>query len=481
MYVGDPQLTASQVLQTFQRNELYLFLGAAFTSVGLVSMAFAFLSRKFDAVLFWLALFAILYGTRLWLNATFLRLLMPHEAFFSRLPNVANYLVPIPAFFYFAEAGFLGLNGRKIAIALTLPFLCISVGNLWFGNSLVFVYINNAIVIIMLAALTIESIRRKQVDKDFTIVRVGIMVFVTFALYDNIAGVFGRFPQKEPIGFAFFLAALGYVAARRSLHRDQQFNDLQKELEIARRIQTSILPSAYPQSAHFHVAARYVPMTAVAGDFYDFLVADQTQAGLLIADVSGHGVPAALIASMVKLAATSQRASAADPALLLAGMNTVLCGNTQEQFVTAAYVYLDAESSTLRYSAAAHPPMLLLRDGEVIELTENGLMLAAFSFATYTTAEYPLEPRDRLLLYTDGILEATNAQGEEFGSSRLHTLLKQAANLSAEDAAASILSSIELWSSRSQNDDLTLLVCDYLCANTPSPGAYLSDPAEALA
>ncbi|MGF7179413.1 PP2C family protein-serine/threonine phosphatase [Tunturiibacter psychrotolerans] len=473
MYVGDPQLTAGQVLRTFQHDELYLFLGAAFTSLGLVSMAFAFLSRKFDAVLFWLALFAIFYGTRLWLSGGFFALLLPNTAFFNRLPRAANYLVPIPAFFYFAEAGFLGLRGRKIAIALTLPFLCITIGNLWFGNSLVFVYINNAIIIIMLAALTIESIRRKQVDKDFTIVRVGIMVFVAFALFDNIAGIFRRFPQKEPIGFAFFLAALGYVAARRSLHRDQQFNALQKELEIARRIQTSILPSPYPQSAHFHVAARYVPMTAVAGDFYDFLISSETEAGLLIADVSGHGVPAALIASMVKLAATSQRTNAADPALLLSGMNSVLCGNTQDQFVTAAYVYLDAASSTLRYSAAAHPPMMLFRAGDITELTENGLMLAAFSFATYTTAEYPLQAGDRLLLYTDGILEATNPQGEEFGSTRLHTLLKDAAHLNAEDSADRIISSLEQWSSSARTDDLTLLICDYQSANIPVPATRL--------
>ncbi len=432
-------------------------------------MAFAFLSRKFDAVLFWLALFAIFYGTRLWLNAGFSRLLMPHEAFFYRLPNAANFLVPIPGFFYFAEAGFIGLRGRRIATFLTIPFLCISIGNLWLGNSLIFVYINNAIVITMLAALTMESIRRKQVDKDFTIVRLGILVFVAFALYDNIAGVFARFPQKEPVGFAFFLAALGYVAARRSLHRDQQFNALQKELEIARRIQTSILPPAYPQSAHFHVAARYVPMTAVAGDFYDFLITDEAQAGLLIADVSGHGVPAALIASMVKLAATSQRANAADPAQLLAGMNTVLCGNTQEQFVTAAYVYLDAESSTLRYSAAAHPPMLLLRGGDVIELTENGLMLAAFTFATYTTADYLLEPGDRLLLYTDGLLEAVNLQGEEFGSNRLHALLQETGYLPAEEASTQIISSLERWSSQSQNDDLTLLICDYQSHHPTAP------------
>jgi sigma-B regulation protein RsbU (phosphoserine phosphatase) len=323
--------------------------------------------------------------------------------------------------------------------------------------------INTIIIILSLIALAIQSLTRKNSDRDFIIIRLGIVVFAAFALYDNISNALGKHPFKEPLGFAFFLGTLGYVAAKRSLHRDHQFSEIQKELEIARRIQTSILPSAYPESAHFNVAARYVPMTTVAGDFYDFLVADQTQAGLLIADVSGHGVPAALIASMVKLAATSQRANAADPAMLLSGMNTVLHGNTQEQFVTAAYVYLDAASSTLRYSAAAHPPMLLLRGGSVVELAENGLMLAAFSFATYSTAEYPLESGDRLLLYTDGILEATNAAGEEFGPNRLSALLQHGASLTAEAAADNIISSLQTWS-KSQNDDLTILICDYAAA-----------------
>jgi sigma-B regulation protein RsbU (phosphoserine phosphatase) len=334
------------------------------------------------------------------------------------------------------------------------------VGTILFGPKQSFRSINSTIIILSLIALTIQSLRRKEFDSDFVIVRRGIVVFVAFALYDNISGTLGHFHNVEAPGFAFFLCTLGYVAAKRSLHRDHQFSEIQKELEIARRIQTSILPRAYPESAHFNVAARYVPMTAVAGDFYDFLVADQTQAGLLIADVSGHGVPAALIASMVKLAATSQRANAADPATLLSGMNTVLHGNTQEQFVTAAYVYLNAASATLRYSAAAHPPMLLLRGGSVVELAENGLMLAAFSFATYSTAEYPLEPGDRLVLYTDGLLEAANATGEEFGPHRLSALLKDGAHLNPQAAADHIISSLQTWS-KSQNDDLTVLICDY--------------------
>jgi sigma-B regulation protein RsbU (phosphoserine phosphatase) len=460
MYAGDPQLTASQVLRTFHHDELYLFLGVAFTTLGLVSVAFAFLSRKFDAMLFWLALFAIFYGQRLLLRLGLLALMVPPSVFFDSLKTSSNYLVPIPGIFYFAAAGFLGRSGRKIAIALMVPFLCLFVGTILAGPKQAFEWINYGLVIGSLIALMIQSVMRKKIDSDFVIVRRGIVVFVAFALFDNIAGLFGHFPYKEPIGFACFLGTLGYVAAKRSLHRDHQFSEIQKELEIARRIQTSILPRTYPESAHFNVAARYVPMTAVAGDFYDFLVADQTQAGLLIADVSGHGVPAALIASMVKLAATSQRANAADPAMLLTGMNTVLHGNTQEQFVTAAYVYLDAASSTLRYSAAAHPPMLLLRGGSVVELAENGLMLAAFAFSTYSTAEYPLEPGDRLVLYTDGLLEAANATGEEFGPHRLSALLKDGARLSAEAAADHIISSLQTWS-RSQNDDLTVLICDY--------------------
>jgi sigma-B regulation protein RsbU (phosphoserine phosphatase) len=460
MYAPDSQLTASQVLRTFHHDELYLFLGAAFTALGLVSVAFAFLSRKFDAMLFWLALFAILYGQRLWLQSGLLSLVVPPSVFFDSLKKASNYLVPIPALFYFAIAGFLGRYGRKIAIALAVPFLCLFAATFLFGPKDSFDLINNIIVILSLIALAIQSLRQKNFDSDFVIVRRGIVVFVAFALFDNIAPAFGYFPYKEPLGFAFFLCTLGYVAAKRSLHRDHQYNEIQKELEIARRIQTSILPRAYPESDHFNVAARYVPMTTVAGDFYDFLITDPQQAGLLIADVSGHGIPAALIASMVKLAATSQRANAADPATLLTGMNTVLHGNTQEQFVTAAYVYLNAASGTLRYSAAAHPPMLLLRAGNVVELTENGLMLAAFSFATYSTVEYPLQPGDRLVLYTDGLLEATNATGEEFGPQRLSALLKDGAQFDPEAAADHIISSMQTWS-KSQNDDLTFVICDY--------------------
>jgi sigma-B regulation protein RsbU (phosphoserine phosphatase) len=461
MYAGDAQLTASQVLRAFHEGELYLFLGAAFSTFGLISVAFAFLSRKFDAMLFWLGLFAIFYGQRMWIDLPLLALMIPPSAFFDNLRAAVGYLVPIPAFFYFDTAGFLTrFGGRKVAIAISIPLLCLFVATFLFGHKHAFDLINNGIVILSVIALIIQSVTRRRTDQDSVILRRAVLLFGAFVLYGNITAAWGHFHNVEPLGFAFFLATLGYVTAKRSLARDHQFGEIQKELEIARRIQMDILPSAYPHSDHFQVAARYVPMTSVAGDFYDFLLTDPQQAGLLIADVSGHGVPAALIASMVKLAVTSQRANTSDPAMLLSGMNTVLCGNTQSQFVTAAYVYLDATSATLRYSAAAHPPMLLLRSGQVIEVTENGLMLAAFSNATYSTAIHPLHSGDRLLLYTDGLLEAANPTGEEFGPHRLSALLQSGARLNAEAAADHIISSLQIWS-KSQNDDLTVLICDY--------------------
>jgi phosphoserine phosphatase RsbU/P len=460
MILADTTLTASEVLRVFHHDELHLFLGAAFTTVGIVTALFCLLRRRFDALLAYLAIFAFLYGQRMWLNVRLLEIMLPDKHLLNLLRAVANYLMPIPAFFFFRAAGFLGRRGKTVATVMSVFFFGLVVATLVFGPRKAFDDVNNTVIIAVLLVVAVQSLRQDSTDRNFVILRRGVLVFVAFALCDNIVGLFWRPPQVEPYSFAFLLGCLGYVAGRRTLEREQQLGDIQKELAIARRIQLSILPAAFPASDNFSVAARYVPMTAVAGDLYDFLLTGNNQAGLLIADVSGHGVPAAMIASMVKLAATSHRSSSADPALLLAGMNATLCGNTQNQFVTAAYVFLDAEAGELRYSAAGHPPMLLLRDGKVIEVTENGLLLAAFAHAAFSNVTLPLEPGDRLLLYTDGILEAANAKGDFFGHEALCSLLQKTAALATSDTADRIIATIQQWA-KAQDDDLTVLVCDY--------------------
>jgi sigma-B regulation protein RsbU (phosphoserine phosphatase) len=452
-------LTADQVLRVFHQSEIFLLLGASFATVGIVSAAISFFGRKFDPLLLWLAIFAFVYGNRLWLQTPLLGLMVPDSVFFRSLSASANYLIPIPAFFYFDAAGYLGRLGRKLVYPLAAVMLCLVICVFVFGPLHIFVVVNTVTVVLALLALAFSFIRAQAPDADFRIIRFGLLVFVALALWDNIAGLY-RPTKLEPFGFLIFLSTLGYVTARRSLDRDAQLAAVHKELEVAQEIQRSILPGAFPESADFRVAARYAPMRSVAGDFYDFLLAGGREAGLLIADVSGHGVPAALIASMVKLAAASQRANAADPAAFLAGMNSVLCGNTQSQFVTAAYVHLNAAAAEMRYAAAAHPPMLLLRDGEVSEIAENGLMLGAFDTAAYEMTVHALEPGDRLVLYTDGIMEAANEKAEEFGRERLSALLRGAAMLSHDGLADLILTTVQRWSA-TQEDDLTVLVCDY--------------------
>jgi phosphoserine phosphatase RsbU/P len=456
----DARYTTGQILQAIHHDQLYLFLGASFITVGFVAAAFSLLRRKLDPLLLWLALFAILYGARLWMTTDMVGLELPHTPLFRNFTLAISYLVPLPAFFFFEAAGFLGRWAKISRYAAIAIFLSLFAGTIVLGRLHVFDLANSIVVVVAMVVLVARSILRQEATRDFIVIRRGLVVFAGFVIYGNLSDAFGHYQKVEQYGFAFFLGCLGYVAARQTLERDAELGAIQKELEVARRIQLSILPSAFPASTSFHVAARYLPMTSVAGDFYDFLLGNDQQAGLLIADVSGHGVPAALIASMVKMAATSQRAFVADPAGLLSGMNAALCGNTQQQFVTAAYVHLNSQRGELRYSAAGHPPMLVLRQGEVTEVEENGLMLAAFSFATYLNAVSSLEPGDRILLYTDGIVEASNAEREEFGRDRLRALLRQCASLSHHETADRIVSTVQGWAV-SQEDDLTVLVCDY--------------------
>jgi sigma-B regulation protein RsbU (phosphoserine phosphatase) len=413
--------------------------------------------RRFDALLVWMAIFAHLYGQRLWMNAGLLRMTIPDTESFRRLTAATDYLVPIPAFLFFQAGGFLGRWGKKIVVALVALFAALVIGTVLLGALPIFRYINNSVIVVLIVAMMVMLISRRSVDRDFAVIRIGLICFGVLAIFDNVV----RSLKVEPYGFAVLLACFGYVAARRTLTRDEEYGEIQRELELARRIQLSLLPAAFPESTVFRIAARYVPMNSVAGDLYDIIASDSSRIGLFIADVSGHGVPAALIASMVKMAAISQRDHAEHPAQLLTGMNRALCGNTQGQYVTGAYAWLDAGSRELRYAAAGHPSMFRLRNGQVTEIAENGLLLAASESATYDDITVPLEPGDRLMLYTDGLIEARNGEGKLFGEEALKRAFQKVANLAPAQAVDGIIASVQQWA-HTQDDDLTVLVCDYL-------------------
>lgn len=236
----------------------------------------------------------------------------------------------------------------------------------------------------------------------------------------------------------------------------RQLLTIQKELETARQIQMSILPSSIPQIPGLDIAARYIPMTSVAGDFYDFIVVDEKHLGILVADVSGHGMPAALIASMLKIALAAEIAHAADPAQVLMGLNQTLCGKFEHHFITAAYLFVDLQKGTLTYAGAGHPPLLMWGQSSagVRDVEENGLFLGKFPWATYSSRELPLNAGDWCLLYTDGIPETADPTGIDFGTDRFKQVLETDESISADQFADRLLDELSRWSARGRFEDL---------------------------
>ena len=250
-----------------------------------------------------------------------------------------------------------------------------------------------------------------------------------------------------------------------------QLTAIKNELETARQIQLSILPGEMPKTDNLDLAARYLPMTAVAGDFYDFIVVDDKHLGAFVADVSGHGMPAALISSMLKIALAAESASASNPAQVLTGLNQALCGKFQGHFVTAAYIFIDTESNVIRYAGAGHPPLIVKDNasGKINEILENGLFLGAFPHATYTSVEVSFKPGDWCLLYTDGIPETTNPAGDEFGINGLKLFLQNDKSNDSHTFVDRFLQALSDWGQRASHqeaeDDITLLAIHRVASN----------------
>ncbi len=270
----------------------------------------------------------------------------------------------------------------------------------------------------------------------------------------------------EPYGFLVLVVCLWYVTARRIVADDRRLTSLTDEMRAATRIQQAILPRDTPFLENATIAVRYAPMADVAGDLYDFSTVQPCCVGVLVADVMGHGVPAALVASMVKVAVSTQCGIDGGPATIIGGLNTILCKEAREQYVTAAYLYLDTAHGIGRQSASAHPPPLLWhrRTQSLEKLGESGLLLGVRPNETYDEYEFRLEAGDRLLLYTDGLSEAENASGESFGETALPAFINDKRDCGTEQFSDLLLREALAWShdgrGKGQEDDITIVVID---------------------
>lgn len=272
-------------------------------------------------------------------------------------------------------------------------------------------------------------------------------------------------PFSPPIVTARVRTQLMLSDAHETVAR--QLLAINRELELARKVQRSILPQEIPKTKGLEIAARYLPMSSVAGDFYDFLLLDEKHIGILIADVSGHGLAAALIASMLQSALAAQSPHASDPAQVLANLNQALYGKFEDHYVTAIYLFIDLEKSTAIYAGSAHLPLLLwqVKAGKATEYFENGFMLGPFSDSTYSAMTFSLERGDKVVLITDGVVEAADSSGDQFGIDRVKRLLESKHDLRADRFADALLYALSDWSAHAvgmgQCDDITVLVIDF--------------------
>jgi sigma-B regulation protein RsbU (phosphoserine phosphatase) len=467
-----------QNLAEFRAFLSYVVMGTVFLFFGFASCAIAALRRRTEVrVLIWLGLWSGMYGASLLFRAGAFEKAFPHwlQVCAPFTFNAISYLIVVAALMAWSEL----TRGQMqwLTRAMAAAGLVIAAGGIGVfmatGSSRALLPYNNLLAVFALISLTIVVVSA-ELSTRFLVFRSPILTFstVTFsidALYRNISTWLHRPSLELPLiiddlTFAAFLFSFAYVAGEKVFANERRLLSIESELEIARQIQASSLPTGTPHVQNLQIAARYLPMTSIGGDFYQFIEVDRHHIGILVADVSGHGVPAALIASMMKVAIQPVSSCANQPSEVLRGLNRILSGQLQGQFITAAYLWLDMEARKGLYSAAGHPPLLRWRRGALELIESNGLLFGVLPDPEYPVRELTLDPGDRFLLYTDGVVEPENAAGDSFGDRALEQVLRDNQARPPAELLDRLLTEIHLWqpASATQLDDITLVAVDIL-------------------
>ncbi len=447
---------------------IFLFIGVAECCIG---AARAGSSRR---ILVWGGIFNAMYGVRLFAEvpAAFSLIAGPLSTYSSQIIWIITYVILIPGMLFWAELSLGAL--RRLLRIMVIPTCAVAVA----GISAVllhrppnsFMPYDNVLAICLLLVIAVTNvfprIGRKYLVIQSRVSAAGTLLLAAAVMYENSRTFLSlrEYRLSGPLAFALFVFSQGWVAAEKVFADERRLLAIENELAVAREIQASILPSDVPKLSRLRISAAYRPMTAVAGDFYWFIAVDPHRAGFLVADVSGHGVPAALIASMIKVAMQSVVSCANDPPSVLRGLERSLSGQLRGQFVSAAYLWLDTESHKALYSAAGHPPLLRWSQGELERIQSNGLIFGVLPDCDYPVLEISIAKDDRFLLYTDGLIEPENVNGEPFGDRKLEEVVRGNQFRPSSELSDRLLSELRQWqpASAAQQDDITLIVIDVL-------------------
>jgi len=243
-----------------------------------------------------------------------------------------------------------------------------------------------------------------------------------------------------------------------------QLEQQEKELETAREIQARLIPARIPQLSNLEIVGSYQPARLVGGDYFDVIKFTETSVAVCVADVVGKGIAASLLMANVQAVVRAFAAETVNPSEICAQLNRVLCSNlAPDKFVTFFYCVIDTAAKTLRYSNAGHCfPLLHRSRGDVGVLADGGIVLGILPDAKYSDVAMHFNPGNRLLLFTDGITEATNPRGEEYGEDRLRQELDEDASEETATLHRKLMQNVSEFCHGNFADDATLVLISFL-------------------
>jgi len=258
------------------------------------------------------------------------------------------------------------------------------------------------------------------------------------------------------------------LALREARNARESLAKLHRELDVANRVQQEIIPKkfpAFPENPEFNLHATMRPASSVGGDFYDFFKLNDHELGVAVGDVSGKGIPAALIMTASRSLLKSQALQGTPPAQCLSLVNHALCSeNISSMFVSLFYGVLDFRNGTFKYSCAGHNHPYRIGTSNVAHIEPvRGTVLGVDASLEYKENLVRLEAGERIIIYTDGIVEAFNAAREEYSDARLQALLAENATATVEELVTLVMDDVGRYAGETeQSDDMTVLAVEYV-------------------
>ncbi len=426
------------------------------------------------------ALFQVLYIT----NYTSLRdvlldapLLWIYLWLFSSVWSTTMFIGFVKVLFNYSQKSTIGIlfliniayaTFESILLLLTIGQLYITgtiqTSTLILHTRYVFQYLLAADAIIILSVIVQKL---KQGNKDAAILLLGLFVLSITVLH-SIAVAIGFLKQDFHSyihwGVCILLIALSIILIRQYTLMQEKMMVNKADMNIARNIQQSIIPANPPHQEKLIIASEYIPAMIVGGDFFDYAAISNHEIGIIIADITGHGVSAALIASMCKIAFHASSDVYTNPQALLEKINTILLYKTAGQLLSVFYLYINTSTNTMVASSAGHPRCIIVDriSGNHLELYTKGRIIGAFKTLNCTNSVHTLHSCQRIILYTDGITEALNYSRVMYGENNFIKAIKETLHLKPQEACSYITEDVLSWTGndQSQRDDMTLIVID---------------------